>query len=425
MGRTKMKNCGVWRLARTRAMLGLLICLGGRRGAICRLQRGDLVRDHVGPDGHRGPAITLRPGKVHHEQAIHWKPIPDGLLRIIDMYLLLTDILITGTDEHRKGRGRRRRPAPGQEAPLFIGQLTYPERALWAGSLYQTLVGHKGYPKHKLKPRTPLIPEGDGSGYSPHSLRRAALQATRVAATEYCRNNECPVTPEGISAALLDHIMPSDRYGYADVNTPAGRETWSRVAIELNWQMLTSELGARKAVDRERIAACAQRLKWLQTEALQQQRLIDDALDQARRTRLTAETGVLIHRATDRKADLRAEIDKLEREIHHLSHDPAARVAVPDDVPDDQLTTTSPAPPTRAAKEVGSAHSARHRVSATQGAARSVRAPSPTVSRRLRRSSHVRLRMATCFPTLPPAYGCWRPNASISTTRTAPSADAR
>jgi integrase len=347
MGRTKMRICGVWRLARNRAILGLLISLGGRRAAICDLTRGDVNRDHLGPDGHLGPAIALRPGKVHHEQAIHWKPIPTDLLRTIDIYLLLTDTLITETETEcrpERSNGRRRQPAPGPDAPLFIGALKYPKRALGAASLYQTLVGHRGYPKHNRKPRAPLIPRGDGSGFSPHSLRRAALQATRIAATDYCRSNECPVTPEGISAALLDQIMPSDRYGYADVNTPAGRETWSRLAIELNWQMLTGDRGARKAVDQERITACQQQVKWLHAEAVQQQRSIDDALAQAQRTRLTAETGVLVHRATDRKAEIRAEVDKLEREIDRLWHDPAARIPVPDDVPDDHLRMSQQPP---------------------------------------------------------------------------------
>src|SRR3954452_13061044 len=224
MGRTSLKICGVWRLARTRALLGLSFALGGRRGAVCRLKRSDVVRDHLGPDGHRGPAIALRPAKVYDEREIHWKPIPHELLRVIDLYLSLTDRLVAETDHDLKHNGRRRRPAPGPEAPLFIGHLKYPERALTPGGFYQQLVGHTGYPKHNIKPRTPLIPKGDGAGFSPHTLRRAALQATRVAAAEYCRKHDCAVTEEGISAALLDHTMPSDRYGYADVNTLAGRE---------------------------------------------------------------------------------------------------------------------------------------------------------------------------------------------------------
>lgn len=242
IGATKLKNCGVWRRARNRAHLGLDTTLGGRSAAICDLSRGDVVRDHRGSDGSVGPAVALRPGKTEDDDVIHWKPIPWGLFDDIEVYLVLTDRLLTETSQ----RGRPARPAPpGPDAPLFIGELADPEQPMRPSSFTQTLAGTPASAKHKRPARQPLLPRGGGRGHTQRSLRRAALQMTRQAAADYCREHRTGVSPEAISEALIDHRVATDIYGYADVKTLAGREKWSGVAARLNWEMVTGERGAR------------------------------------------------------------------------------------------------------------------------------------------------------------------------------------
>jgi integrase len=63
---------------RNRALLAVFLTLGGRRGAIMALRRGDFVRFHRS-EGHEGPAILLRPGKTLHRDLVRAKFLPPEL----------------------------------------------------------------------------------------------------------------------------------------------------------------------------------------------------------------------------------------------------------------------------------------------------------------------------------------------------------
>lgn len=64
------------RVLRNRALVGLLACTGARPGAVSRLRTEDIVANHRFPDGSRGPAARLRPGKTIPLSQHRWKALP-------------------------------------------------------------------------------------------------------------------------------------------------------------------------------------------------------------------------------------------------------------------------------------------------------------------------------------------------------------
>ncbi len=107
----RLRGGGVLQLMRLRALFALTCCLGGRSGALCGLRRHDVIAEHQGPDGRCGPAIALRPGKTSPAQEIHYKPIPPGLLNMIQVFSLAIDRILAETPDYDKN-GRFERPAP-------------------------------------------------------------------------------------------------------------------------------------------------------------------------------------------------------------------------------------------------------------------------------------------------------------------------
>jgi integrase len=174
---------GAWRLGRNRALLGLLCVTGSRIGAALALMVSDFDPEHVDPDGNVGPAIALRPGKTMGADDVRRKPLPVDAGRIIQAHVLLTRRLALETDGPGEFTRRRRLRLP-EDYPLFPASIKHLERPWHSSGFYEALAGRVTRPPARQTPwfgvvRRDIHAEGAGSdgrlGYSPHTLRRAAL----------------------------------------------------------------------------------------------------------------------------------------------------------------------------------------------------------------------------------------------------------
>jgi hypothetical protein len=327
----QLRSAGLHRAMRDRSLLLLFVVLGGRSDAIRSLRLGDFCLDRRSPDGRVGPAIALRPGKnASVTGEIHWKPIPQPAADRLAAYVALCDVLIP-----------QRRT---DDDPLLIGTLPSYHRPISAAAVYGIFAGR---PAGRV-PATPGLvltasptTEGAWAGYSPHRLRRAASQLTLHGARQAWRDAELEIDPETLADELLDHRIEKDRLGYFDLNTREAREHWSGIATQINWEMLTTDRGARRSID---VVAYGKALREQDAlrRALEQLRSRIDALLQPTDAGPTDPLEALSRAAANQLhayAALREErrIEDLLRErtaeIERLLHDPHRRVAIPDDSP--------------------------------------------------------------------------------------------
>ena len=202
------------RVLRNRALLGLLACTGARAGAVSRLQAGDIIAMHRFPDGSRGPAARLRPGKTIPLSQHRWKALPIELHRWLHDHIQALSL------------------APAQ--PLFP-RANHPAEHVPAApeSLTRILIGSWKQPG--LLPR-----EGGHGGYSAHTLRHLAAQLAHAAGRNHINHHSNPIapTPEAFVASLLDHSRARDPLGYLDTTTETNRELTSRLATHAIWDTL-------------------------------------------------------------------------------------------------------------------------------------------------------------------------------------------
>lgn len=328
--RYRLRNQGAFRALRTRAIFALFCVTGGRLNAIMSLDRGDYVDALVDVRGERSPAISLRPGKVLAPDEVRWKPLPHELGEVLEAYLLGVERLV----------GRPLRP----EEPLFISALADPPRRYSAHAISNVFSGQGA--AHGVRP---LLPKGPHSleeiravpasevdpdvafrGYSPQTLRRAALQLTRFGAQQYCRERDLEIDPECVSEVLLDHQVRSDRFGYADISTQEGRIVWAKVAIAVNWELLTTDRGARRAPDVARCRRLLELPEALEGE-LQRGRAEVEELFDARYRGVSDELVVEIMVAVHRLGEIETRLREVGEELMRLRHDRTTWRIVPDD----------------------------------------------------------------------------------------------
>jgi hypothetical protein len=141
-----------------------------------------------------------------------------------------------------------------------------------------------------------------------------------------------------VAEALVDHGDTSDRYGYYDRNTLRGRELLSATGIQILWEMLSTNAGARRVRDAGRYRRCLERRQILTCELT---RLDCDAAQllyaDRRPTGGAAQTLLALRAIDESRHQLQERLQRLEREAERLRNDPSTTVAVPDDVPDDEL----------------------------------------------------------------------------------------
>jgi integrase len=163
---TQLRTGGHFSPLRTRVLLVLLAVVGSRVGAIPRLQRCDFVRDHRFPDGSRGPALALRPGKRKRLTKVHWKGLPEGAAAVIESYLAYMERFLGPFSPDDKGpllHSTRKRDTP------------------WSAQEMTSVVsGCNG-----KRPKRALLPRGSDPfhGFSPHTFRSFCARSSCARST--------------------------------------------------------------------------------------------------------------------------------------------------------------------------------------------------------------------------------------------------
>jgi integrase len=223
---------------RNRALLGVFLTLGGRRGAIMALKRRDFVRFHRS-EGSEGPAILLRPGKTLHHDHVRAKFLPLELGEWVHEW-----IEYAGTHDD-------------PDAPLWVRT---------AGSrepLKENTVG-------VLIPRL-LADYMPDRRCSPHTLRHLCEKLAFHAGMDWLEENRdlilsneglsgMPTSPQQLADALLDHAFGKVQDVYKDMNSERARETWARIAAEGVWSLIWGEKGAPKGPDAELVCEAQSKL---------------------------------------------------------------------------------------------------------------------------------------------------------------------
>jgi integrase len=218
---------------RNRALLAVFLTLGGRRGAVMRLKRGDFVRFHKS-DGYEGPALLLRPGKSVHQELVRVKHIPIELGEWIHEW-----IEYAGTHDN-------------PDAPLWVktpGKLDALAEHT-ASDLIPKLINPYLVDRH----------------CSPHALRHLSEKLAFHAGMDWLEANRellltdegisgLPTSPQQIADALLDHSFGRVQDIYKDMNSERARTHWARIAADGVWSLIWGDAGAPKGPDPELIAA--------------------------------------------------------------------------------------------------------------------------------------------------------------------------
>jgi hypothetical protein len=246
---------GLWRLARDRMLLVLMVLTGGRRNAIARLCREDYISDCEGPmpDCRRGAALDLRPRKGKGREEVRRKPIPHQAALVLDTYLTLMDRMLAA-----KGHA----PAPSC-APLLVAEPSHYAKPIRQQWLYHRVAGGKTNGWRPLVSRDPRhlprhVPEEERPycGYTPHEYRHFANKLAERAGEVWSERHpasggESSLPSAYYAAALLDNggIEQDLRALYGDRQTPAMLEVVSGRAAEIAWEILTTGAGMRKRPD--------------------------------------------------------------------------------------------------------------------------------------------------------------------------------
>ncbi len=271
---------GLWRLARDRVLLVLMVLTGGRRNAIARLCREDYIPDCEGPmpDCRRGAALDLRPRKGKGRDEVRRKPIPRQAAFVLDTYLTLMDRMLAA-----KGDA----PAP-PSAPLLVAEPSHYAKPIRQQWLYHRVAGGKANgwlplvsrdPRHL--PRHVAEEERPYCGYTPHEYRHFANKLAERAGEVWSERHpasggEASLPTPYYAAALLDNggIEQDLRALYGDRQTPAMLEVVSGRAAEIAWEILTTGIGMRKRPD---VAAYERELIRLRRIEDEEQRLEQSA----------------------------------------------------------------------------------------------------------------------------------------------------
>ena len=329
----RLRRASIFRPCRNRALLVVFAVLGGRKAATMDLDRRDYTHDFRCPDGQISAAIALRPGKHAPADKISWKPIPAAMAHVIDLYLLVVERLLG-------------HPLP-ENGPLFIPSITNYTSYLGGQAVGEMLAGAPHASPLLPKPRNRRSAADEDAattetptatkGYNLQALRRAALQLVRTGARSYCQDHDIDADPECLAEILLDHKhIAADTMGYADINTVQGRIRWSQVAIAINWEMLTTDRGARRIPDIRRFTEALELEKALQSELKRAEQEID-RLFEARFSAVSSELIVELMVATHRIREIDNSLAETRTAIVALEHDRDTWMILPDDAPDQKI----------------------------------------------------------------------------------------
>lgn len=173
-------------------------------------------------------------------------------------------------------------------------------------------------------------------GYSPQTLRRAALQLVRRGARGYCEEHDLDADPECLAEVLLDHKeLKADTMGYADIDTVQGRIRWSKIAIAINWEMLTTDRGARRVPDVPRYREALELEKALGAELKREERELDQLCDSCFNA---VSSGLVVEMmvAFDRIRRIQQSLADTKETLRALERDRDSWRILPDDAPDEK-----------------------------------------------------------------------------------------
>jgi hypothetical protein len=329
----QLHKAAVWRIARDRLILGVVATLGARIGAFAQLRVSDYEPEHEFPDGAIGPALALRPGKTEHPDLVRWKGLSTKDQEVVEVFLRIGERLYMGL-EYVAGSVRvLREPRPMPEVRYLLPpEIWRPDKEPNAQAMSNRLAGK---PAQGCRPllRRPARGGVEQRGYSSHSLRHLSEQIIKDASAAWLRErNIGHVSAQAIADAVHDHRIAGDAYGYGDVNSEAGRETWARVGIGLASAYIWGPAGAPRAPD---VAAYER--------AFRRQLALEDEVRRATRCVAAAETNaakkgedaghqdvVALLRATTVERQARIALEEARDECEQLRNDEDTWLAIED-----------------------------------------------------------------------------------------------
>ena len=336
-GLSSRQMTGLFLRLRSRALLSSLATVGMRVGALTRLTVDDLSRTRPRNSGELGSALALRPGKSLSAEKVRFKPIPEGLLDVIEAHLAFLELYFDC-------------PLPGDN-PLFMASLTRPTVALSSHAIGNQ-VGRSQRRTHRLKDgRTseyvspPLLPRtGSENGYSAHTVRGAVAQMIRSRAgacwLELNRDHlgderlaADPLLQSMLADVLLDHSVSLDLLGYGGASKERDRERLSGIATELTWALLSTDAGARKVPDAKGFRAAVHQRLAAESELARVTREIDEILEASRNGMKSDAALIEIQARTHREKRVREQLGEIKIEINEIRHNRARQVPIPDDQP--------------------------------------------------------------------------------------------
>lgn len=321
----QIRHAGLFRALRSWAFFTLLCVTGSRADALVRLRRRDYQRTLLTGYG-TGPTLVLEPLKTHEDEYVSHKPL-GGAAYPLEVFLAAL-----------KAAYGRDLPDDHPLFPVAPTRLSDP----WTYSSVNRWCVGKSDQHGKVAQRAliPLTDDDPALGYAPHRYRAtAAQQLESRAAAHYLDQHGIDRPQRYLSEVLLDHALGSVEATYK-LGKRAGREEMAGHAIAILWELLAGDVGARRVPDSERYAQALRERRALRQEKSNLQREYEKLAQRFTGGRVSGEEVVLgFMQVQSRRDDVADELAALDIEIERIeNNDPSTFVAVPDDLPDDQIS---------------------------------------------------------------------------------------
>lgn len=260
---SQVERARVLDLIRRRAILLMLLITAGRPGAILRLDRSDLIFGRAGfaPDSWSTPLINLEPRKGLPEGHKRPKYIPEEAALVLQVMMEATDRFRQAFDPEF---------SVGDDEPLLLSRLTSDGRTLSRRMSYGSLAGWVAGVSHGDRSQPPLVQRQHGvdhlpeaervfRGYTPTEYRHLAEKLAKTAGEMWMAEHPPDADETHLARhyaeALTDHTDRSLDAIYGDRRTESAYEILSARAIHGIWLMLTTDVGARRRPDAQRLQA--------------------------------------------------------------------------------------------------------------------------------------------------------------------------
>ena len=328
-----LRDLGIRRRAKQRALVAIMATVGLRVGVVARLRVSDYLPSYEFRDGSGevGPALRIAPKKHAHHGLRRAKGLGEHEARFIEALLSLNDKLYR---EYGDG-------GLPSDAFLFAGSCKRPCHAPANEALSRLLRG--GGRQRPVLPRcapheVDEAQEPDRIGYSAHTLRHRAFQDIRRAAEKRLQAEGIGgISPEAVVAAALDHAIPGDALGYADMSSEQGRERWGRFGIEAASREMWTEAGARWVPDEKRFRRAIRSRNALSQAHFQSREAIESSHRIIRRKGegVTQADVALFLQQLDEERRVVSQLRDVNEEVRRLRSDPSTFVVLPDSAPRD------------------------------------------------------------------------------------------